>query len=475
MRARVALVTLGAALLAEAVLPGAASAHGLVEKTDLPIPRWLFGWGAALVLLITFVALAVLWPKAKLEDYRWRPLPGGLGRALGSRPVEFACGLIGVLLLLLTLWAGIDGDQTPATNWTPTFVFVVFWVGLVVVSILFGNVFRAFNPWRAIGRGVAWISSKAAGGSIPAPLVYPERLGYWPAAVLLFLFTFLELAYPDRDVPEKVAIAALIYSAITFIGMALYGIERWLDRGESFSVYYGLFARMSPFETRDRVVGVRPMLVGLTKLDPLPGIVPLLAVMIGTVSFDGFSGGGTWQGFAPDVARFFEGAMSPAAAIQVTYGLGLLVAVLLIYGFYELGAWGARTLAGQPGSMALDRAFIHSLVPIAAAYVLAHYLTLLTYQGQAAWALASNPLGRDWDVFGTAGRAIDYGVLGAETVWYLWLVLIVLGHVAAVALAHDRALVIYDNPRRAVRSQYWMLGVMIGFTSLALWLLSQIG
>jgi hypothetical protein len=159
----------------------------------------------------------------------------------------------------------------------------------------------------------------------------------------------------------------------------------------------------------------------------------------------------------------------------VTYGLGLLVAVSLIYWFYRLGAWGARSLAGQPGDVPLERVFIHSLVPIAAAYVLAHYLTLLVYQGQGAWALASNPLGRDWDLFGTAGRAIDYGALGSDTVWYVWVALIVIGHVSAVALAHDRALVIYDSPKRAVRSQYWMLGVMIGFTSLALWLLSQLG
>ena len=40
------------------------------------------------------------------------------------------------------------------------------------------------------------------------------------------------------------------------------------------------------------------------------------------------------------------------------------------------------------------------------------------------------------------------------------------------ALAHDRALVVYQRVRDATRSQYWMLAVMVAFTSLGLWLLS---
>ena len=118
---------------------------------------------------------------------------------------------------------------------------------------------------------------------------------------------------------------------------------------------------------------------------------------------------------------------------------------------------------------------MHSLVPIAVVYVAAHYLTLLVFQGQATLYLASDPLGRDWDLFGTASIAIDYSVLSQNATWYLQVAFVVCGHVAALALAHDRALVLYDDAKRATRSQYWMLGVMVGFTSLALWLLAQTG
>jgi hypothetical protein len=31
----------------------------------------------------------------------------------------------------------------------------------------------------------------------------------------------------------------------------------------------------------------------------------------------------------------------------------------------------------------------------------------------------------------------------------------------------------FDNARAAVRSQYWLLGVMVGYTTPALWLLAQ--
>jgi hypothetical protein len=140
---------------------------------------------------------------------------------------------------------------------------------------------------------------------------------------------------------------------------------------------------------------------------------------------------------------------------------------------YRLGVAGARTVGGGFSSARLARAFVHSLVPIALAYVAAHYLTLLLDQGQAIVFLASDPLGEGSDLFGTADRRIDYGVIGANATWYWQVGFVVTGHVAGLTLAHDRALALYQRAEHAVRSQYWLLAVMIGFTSLALWLLSQ--
>jgi hypothetical protein len=466
---------LAAPLIAAAVVPESALAHGLGGRADLPIPAWLFGWAAAIVLIVSFLALAALWPRPKLEGHSWRPLPGGLGRALASAPVEIVCGAVGVALLLLVVWSGAAGNQLTTDNLAPTFVYVIFWVGLVPVSVVFGDVFRAFNPWRAAGRAIAWAASKGAGEPLTAPLRYPERLGRWPAVIGLLAFTWLELAAQDGDLPRNVALAALVYSLLTGVGMALYGVEAWVARAEAFSVYFNLFSRISPFELREREVGVRRPLSGLTSFDPrLPGTVVLLAVVIGGVSFDGASEGALWAGIVPGLTDFFESlGLARGGAVEASSTVGLAGTIALVYGLYRLGVAGARTVGGGFTTARLARGFAHSLVPIALVYVAAHYLTLLIFQGQALIPLLFDPLGRGADLLGTAGGDIDYGVIGATAVWYIQVALIVVGHVAALTLAHDRALVLYERPELAVRSQYWLLAVMIGFTSIALWLLSQ--
>jgi hypothetical protein len=445
-------------------------AHGLVGRSDLPIPEWLFGWAAAIVLIVSFVALAVLWPEPKLEgDRGWRRL-----FALPQLPVDIVCGAIGVFLFGVTIWAGLAGEQTAAANWASTFVYVIFWLGFAAASVLFGDVFRAFNPWRAIARAVAGVAKLFSGGTLPAPLAYPERLGRWPAAAGIFAFAFMELAATNGDMPQNIVIATLVYSAATWIAMALYGIEPWIERGEAFSVYFNLFSRISVWERRGRDIGLRRPLSGLAALTPLPGTVPLLAVMIGSVTFDGAAEGKPWVDIAPDMSEFFQDlGLSPENALMITYGIGLLVTILLVYGFYRLGIAGARSVGGGFSADRLADGFVHSLVPIAFVYAAAHYMTLLLFQGQAIWFLASNPLGKDDDFFGTADRAIDYTIIGANATWYWQVGFVIAGHVAALMLAHDRALALYKEAKDAVRSQYWMLGIMVGFTTLALWLLSQ--
>ncbi len=466
------VVTAGALALTLAA-PSPALAHGLQGRADLPIPAWLFGWAAALVLLVSFVALAVLWSEARLEQPRWRPLPASLGRLVTSRVLEILLGAIGVALLALVVWAGFAGSQTPTENLAPTFVYVGFWLGLVVASLLLGDVFRLLNPWRALGRAFAVAARVVAGDRVPEPLAYPERLGRWPAVVGLTAFAMLELVVDNGSRPEVVALATLLYTLATFAGMFLYGVETWSERGEAFGAYFGLYARLSPWERRGRAVGVRPPLTGLTRLEPLPGTVALLAAVIGSTTFDGLTAGRLWTAdlFPPLQDLFIALGLGITLAAQVASAVGLLATILLVAALYEVAIAGARRLAGGGGD--LGPAFVHSLVPIALAYVAAHYVTLLLFQGQALLPLASDPLGSGRDLLGTAGRAIDYSLIGATSTWYLQVAFVVAGHVAALVLAHDRALARYGASERATRSQLPMLAVMVAFTALALWLLSQ--
>jgi hypothetical protein len=465
-RTLVTAAALGAAGLA---FPASAAAHGIAQRADLPIPEWLFGYGAAMVLIISFVGLAVLWRTPQLQE-RHRT------RVLRIPPVvDVVCGAIGIALFALVVYSGFAGTQTPTANLAPTFIYVTFWVGLVVASVLFGNVFAAFSPWRSAARAVAWVSRRLSSGDQPAPLRYPERLGRWPAALGLLCFAWVELAYQNRDDPSTLALLALGYAAVQLAGMSFYGIDEWSDRADAFGAYFGLIARLSPWERRDGALYLRRPLSGVTSLDPIAGTVALLCVSIGTTSFDGFSQGRAWANLASDIQQpFLDLGFSAATALEIASSIGLVAAVLIVSGLYRVGVMGMHTVSRDHPTSQLARQFVHTLTPIAVAYVLAHYFSLLAFQGQAMAFLSSDPLGDGSNLFGTASATIDYNLVSAQGIWYVQVGALVLGHVAGLTLAHDKALVVYRNVREATRSQYWMLLVMITFTSLGLWLLSAI-
>jgi len=465
------LATMAAALVAPAV----ASAHGLVGKQDLPIPRWLFAWGASIVLVVSFVGLSRLWTTPRLEqapETRVVTIP---------RVLELIAGAVGVAFFVLCLYAGFAGRQDAASNLLPTVFYVVFWVGAPIASVLFGDVFRAFNPWRAIARAVGWLSIRVTRGRLPAPLPYPTRLGRWPAVAGILAFAWLELCYSNKDDPSQLAAIALGYTAVQFVGMALYGIEEWSDKGDAFGSYFALFGRLAALRWGDGALWRRRPLSGLATLAPVAGTVALVCTAIGTTSFDGFSNGPIWNGSGTSRGLeqilqidLFQGlGMSIEHALEAAFTTGMLLMVALIATFYRVGIVGMSGVdRGKHPPALLARRFAHSLVPIALAYVVAHYFSLLAYQGQAMAYLISDPLGHGANLFGTTQATIDYSVVSATQVWYVQVVALLLGHVAGLVLAHDRALVDYETAAMASASQRWMLTVMVGFTTLALYLLS---
>ena len=457
------------AAVALATVPGAASAHGLVGKQDLPIPRWLFAWAAAVVLVVSFVGLAVLWPRPRLE--------GAPERRVVALPVarEIVFGALGVAAFAVSVYAGFAGVQSATANLLPTVVYVMFWVAIPFASLLLGEVFAPINPWRAVARAAAWAFGRAR-GQASAPLAYPAWLGQWPAALGILAFAWLELVYANKDDPALLAVLALAYAAVQLVGMSLFGNTAWERNADAFAVYFGFFGRLSPLHWRRRGLSLRPALAGVAALVPVAGTAALLCVAIGTTSFDGMSQGAIWtgrEGIAPGLQqRFVNLGFTGETALQITFTIGLLAMVGIVAGVFRLGVLGMRSVDRSHSATQLARVFAPSLVPIALAYVVAHYFSLLVYQGQAIVYLVSDPLGTGANLFGTASRSIDYSLIGANGVWYAQVAALVVGHAAGLALAHDRALVVYDDPRAAIRSQYWMLAVMVGFTSLGLFILS---
>jgi hypothetical protein len=467
-RVRLTVVFSAAFLGACALAPAAADAHGISGLASLPVPAWLFAWAAAIVLVASFVLLSALWATPRLQD--------GEGHRLWAWPAALSvpAGAIGLALFALVIYAGYEGVPYYTSNIDPTFIFVIFWVAVPVSSVLLGDWFRAFNPWLAFARGVRWLAARAH-VRWRAPLSYPAWLGRWPMVAGLLAFGWLELVYHDHDNPSTLASLSLAYFTLMLIGMALFGADTWSERGDALGGYFGLLARLAPLHVRDRALWIRRPLSGVTSLDAVPGTVALVLAIIGITTFDGASNGVVWTTLQPHVQSFFTGlGLGEKPADELADSLGLLLAIAIVASFYVVGILGMRSVSRRFSARELSRSFAHTLVPIGFAYVLAHYFSLLIWQGQAIGYLASNPLGDGSNYLGTAGWHINYQVLSVNAIWYAQVAALVVGHVSGLTLAHDRALVTYRSASEAVRSQYWMLVVMVGFTSLGLWLLSAV-
>lgn len=416
-----------AATAAAWAAPAPAEAHGLASPPGVPVPGFVFAWAAAVVLVISFVALARLWRTPRLEGATraaWEP-------PRASRPIV---QVLAWALFVGVVACGLAGSQDPDGNILPAFVYAAFWVGLVLVSVLFGDVFSALNPWRAMGEAAARLRRR------PAPLAYPAWLGRWPAAVTIAAFAWLELVYSGHADPSTLAWLAIGYAAVQVVGYALFGIEAWAGNADGFAVYFNLFGRLA-------LLRRRPLLSGVAQLDARPGTIALLCAMVGSTSFDGLTGTTFWH-------RGYSGT------------LGLLTMIAIIAVVYRLGVVGMRAETGGEAN-AIARRFVHSLVPIAAGYVLAHYIGFLVDQSQLLWVLASDPAGH-------AEHVVTYHSLDKTLLWVLQVGALVAGHIGGLVLAHDRALVDFREPGAAQRSQRWMLTVMVGYTGLGLWLVSSV-
>jgi hypothetical protein len=448
-------------------------AHGIGGVRDLPVPEWLFMYGAALVLIVSFVALALLWERPVLAAHAdGRPLPPLFQRVLLSTALRVTLGLLSVFLLFVVTAAAFVGDDSTRENIAPVFVYVVFWLGLVPVVVLFGNVWPVLNPWKAVADGVAWFSDRLGLGSEPLGR-YPERLGRWPAAAQVFLFAALELAYFDSDNPRALGVAIAVYSVVNWFGAAWYGREAWFANAEAFTLYFGFLAHIAPFSIRAvddrREVVLRPPLVGLARFASPPGTIAVVAVMLGSVGFDGFSRTGWWLDRREEVREAAQDLFDLTGTLVNV--AGLLLTVAAVAAAYVLAVALARRAAR--GGADLVHAFVGSLVPIALVYAVSHYFSLLLGQGQNAIRLASDPLGKDWNLFGTADMSVDLTPVSPNTIWYVQVGALLAGHVAGLTLAHDRAVGLYTATRRALATQYPLLALMVLYTVGGLWLLSQ--
>lgn len=460
---------LALAVIFTVLIPRTADAHGFGMRYDLPLPLDYFIAGGAAVVLFSFVVAAIfLRPAREAASYPTRDLSGTwLGRIAACPALQNAIRVFGVVVFLLTLLAAYIGAPNPYKNISIVMVWVIAWVGIAYLSALLGNVWSVLNPWSTLFR---WAERL---GLHTLDLPYPAWLGAWPGFVQLFIFAWLEINWSGSGVPINIAIALTLFSALTWIGMFLVGRETWARNGGMFVMVFALFARFGIFEMRDGKLHLRPPAVGLLAFRPATfSEISFVILILATVTYDGFTETELFQTLAFALYEPLQGLGGIAILLVSTIGLASFPA--LFTAAYLIVVALSRVMGNTAVSFErVAGSFVYSLIPIAVAYHLAHYLSLLVFEGQNVFALISDPFGLGWNLFGTAAYRVDLTIMDAEFLWFFSIATIVLGHVAAVYLAHVEAMALFGTRNAALRSQMPMLALMIGYTMISLWIVAQ--
>ena len=486
MSRRAALAAAAALVVA---LAGAepAAGHAIGGTFQLPVPLWLFLAGAGAAVAASFVVVTLASGDGPAAEYRMRTLPAGLA----------AVARTGLRVLGLAWWYGaiaagiLVGDITPLPA---VLLWIGIWVGLPIVAVLAGNPWPSLSPFRTTYAALEWVAARIGRDPLDLGVRYPRGLARWPAVALLGAGLWAELILPGRGVAGTVAALMIGYTLLTLGGMLAFGPVAWLRNAELFEVELGWFGRIGPLARRSRTAALcaeceeacdpercldcpecataaedderrpelRPWITGLTEVGrPGWSDVAFIVLALAGVTYDGLreTWGGTvlFQAIYPAVSGVLGPASAATFLLVDTLQLGVVLAtflaafVLVMLGIRALGPGKSAPLGALAGRYAV------TLLPIAAGYVIAHYLTLVI-QG-VVWlpSLLVDPL---------MGVAPQLDAIPVVAVWYLSVAAIVGGHIAGIALAHRLALA--DAPGRATVAGLPMVALMIGYTVLSL-------
>lgn len=430
-------------------------AHGIGGAKDLPISPELAIAGAVAALTVSFTVLAVAWRTPRFSDGNGRPAPAWLAGIVDSTAFAVALRVFGMLMFLYAAFAAVAGDNTLINPFFGIF-YVLLWVGIVPASLAFGPFWKAISPVRTINLVFARLSGSDPDTGVYA---YPARLGYWPAAIGLFAFVWLELVFPFSTELGPVRLWAAAYVAIMLIGGALFG-SQFYERGDPFEVYSTLVSRLSIWGRREGQLMLRNPLANLHTVESAPGLVAVVGVLFGSTAFDSFKDSSFW-------VRYTQNSSISGELLD---NLALLAFCAGVAAIFTLGT-GLTGASAEHPRRALPNLFAHSIVPIIVGYIAAHYLTYLVEYGQTTLIQMSDPLSRGQDVLGTADWKVNYWLSFHPTFLANTKVLgVVLGHVLGVIAAHDRAVAILPK-KHQLTGQLPLLFAMVGFTVGGLWLL----
>jgi hypothetical protein len=438
-------------------------AHAFGQSYTLPVPLWLYLYGAAAAVVLSFVVVSYVVGQPQAEI---RPARAALRV---PRPLIRAARVASLALAGLVVLTGIIGSQNALNNLNVTFFWIIFLLGFTYLTALVGNLWPYLSPVVIF----LDIMKRLTGVTLRPRIAYPAWLAYYPALLSYGVLIWLELLSSSYGAhPSNLSRLLAVYGLVTLLGIGVFGQQVWLKYGEFFSIFFTQVARLAPIEYRGGRVQLRPPLSGLTAPLPAPfSLVLFIIFMLASTSFDGLSETGFYGNL------FWRLASWPLLAGAAPWAIGtlLLLAAPAVYALAYYASIGLMKLAARSGLSVreLGARFIYSLIPIAVAYNMAHYFTLLVVNGQLMVKLAGDPFGWGWNWLHTASYQINVGLLGAAQVWYIEVGLIVAGHILGVYAAHLEALRIFAKPKQAILSQYPMLVLMVLYTVAGLWIIAQ--
>lgn len=433
--------------------------HAFGEDFSLPLPLRMFIFASIAALVLSFILSGMLFDNKSTAAKTYAiKVP-----AQAFRNVARA---LSVLLLAVTIVAGFVGNQLPGTNFNFLFFWIIFLVGFTYVTVFFGNIWSFINPFKALVE----LSEKIIRRQSNGVFVYPRVLSYYPALLLFFLLIWLErLNGKFAATPLNLSLLLLIYALVSVVGSWLIGKAVWFRYVDYFSVFFRLIAKTAPLAyEQGRIVLRWPFSGFLEGSAHNFSILLFVLFMLASTSFDGFTETKQYDG----LQALLPGFLSDSAVVYGT--LLLLLFPFIFLGLYMAFMAIAKAVARSEHSVLdLCYAFAFSLIPIAIGYHVAHYLTYLVINGQNIIKMASDPFNVGWNIFGTADFVPNQALFTPYATWYIQVGAIIIGHVAAVYIAHKIAIRVFDNRKQAVVSQLPVMGLMILYTVFSLWIIAQ--
>jgi hypothetical protein len=459
---------------------GAADAHMTGVVYNLPIPFWMYGFGASAALALSFLIVGYF-VTAKSVARNYRDLELVVPDNMILRAVLLGLRILSVCALLLTILAGIFGPANPFANFSVTFFWVVFALGFTYLTALVGDAYALISPLRVICDWLARLNLRV----LPSRVQYPRWLGFYPALAFYMAFIWLELFGQPR--PRALGEILLAYSVINVVAAGVFGRDAWFQHGELFAVFLRLIGKIAPFGYRidpasgrpDRVQVRQPFIGLLAEPADVLSLLLFVLFMLSSTAFDGVHETRPWvlifwKGIYPQLTRLIARPYLFFVGFYYYWQWAMLFLSPFLYlAVYTLFVWLMKIVTGSTRTVRdLALQFAFTLVPIAFVYNITHYYTLLLAEAPMIVTMISDPFGVGWDLFGTARLHRPLVIPLADQVWHTQVGLILFGHIVSVYLAHLQALKLFPKGRQGVLSQLPMLALMMLLTTVGLRILS---